>query len=130
MNRIFSIFLLVYYAVGTLCLPMGDFSSLQDVPAMYRYCKSTEQPGMSIFGFVTGHLLNIDGMSDVRDHHDTQKAHTTPPKHHQHVKVFGVLTFAVHPAPKPTIQLIQTENITDEFYLSDYVTDIFHPPTV
>ncbi len=108
---------------------MGDFSSLQDVPAMYRYCKSTEQPGLNIFGFVTGHLLNIDGMSDVRDHHDTLKAHTTPPKHHQHVKVFGVLTFAVHPTPKSDFQLIQTENITDEFYLSDYVTDIFHPPT-
>lgn len=109
---------------------MGDFSSLQDVPGMYRYCKSTEQPGMSILGFVAGHLLNLDGMSDVRDHHDTQKAHTTPPKHHQHVKVIGVLTLAVHPAPKPTLQLIQAENITDEFYLSDYVTDIFHPPTV
>jgi len=109
---------------------MGDFSSMQDIPDMYRYCKSAEQPGLTLFGFVTGHMLNLDGMSDVRDHHDAQKSHALPPKHHRHVKVIGVLTFSIQPSHKSLFEPLHAENITDEFYLSDYVTDIFHPPTV
>ena len=97
---------------------------------MYRYCKSTEQPGLTVVGFVTGHLLNIDGMSDVRDHHDAQKSHALPPKHHRHLKVIGVLTFSIQPSHKSLFDPLHVENITDEFYLSDYVADIFHPPTV
>ena len=109
---------------------MGDFSSLQDIPDMYRYCKSTEKSDMTLFGFVTGHLLNLDGMSDKHDRHDTQKPHTTPPKHHQHAKVFCVLAFNIQPGSKSLLQVKRADHYSSGYYLSDYVPDIFHPPTV
>lgn len=109
---------------------MGDFSSLQDIPGMYRYCSSTEQGNLTVFNFVAGHLLNLDGMSDVRDHHDTQKSHTTPPRHHQHVKVVGVLAFALTPAPKTIFQFNPAEYVIDDRYFFDFTSDIFHPPSV
>jgi hypothetical protein len=108
---------------------MGDFSSLQDVPGMYRYCKSTEQSDFSLVEFVGGHLLNLDGMSDKRDHHDTQKSHTSPPRHHQHAKAIGLLAFLSPTGIKFPIHTTHTDHFTREIYLSDYVADIFHPPT-
>src|SRR4030095_3681968 len=125
-----SIFLLAYYAIGTICLPMGDFSSLRDVPDMYRYCKTTEGSDFSLAGFVAGHLLNIDGMADKRDHHDTQKSHATPPKHHQHSKMIGLLVFADRSGMNLMPQARRSENFKSEIYISEYTSDIFHPPTV
>jgi len=109
---------------------MGDFSSLQDIPEMYSYCKSTEQSDFTLFGFVAGHLLNIDGMSDKRDHHDTQKSHTTPPKHHQHVKMIGLPVVESQPGVKSSFQSKRVDGYPVDYYLSGYVADIFHPPTV
>ena len=109
---------------------MGDFSSIQDIPDMYSYCKSTGESDLTIFGFVTGHLLNLDGMSYKREHHDTQKSHTSLPKHHQHVKVFGLLTLSNAPGLKPIEEVNRVDISTADYYLSDYVADIFHPPTV
>ena len=97
---------------------------------MYRYCKSSEQQELTLFGFVAGHLLNLDGMSDVRDHHDTRKSHATPPKHHQHVKVYGVVAFVQQPSTKSLSGPVHKDYARDEFYLSDYQSDIFHPPSV
>jgi len=130
LKRIISIFLLAYYAIGTICLPMGDFSSLQDVPEMYRYSKTTEGSDFNLFGFVAGHMLNIDGMADKRDFHDTQKSHASPPKHHQHSKIIGLLAFADHSGMNLMLQGRRSENFTSEIYLSEYTSDIFHPPTV
>jgi hypothetical protein len=129
-KRILTLFLASYYVFGTFCLPLGDFSVLQDVPAMYRYCKSTEQPGMNLMGFVTGHLLNIDGVFDHRDHHNTQKPHPPLPKHHPHSKVVGLVAFFYPSGFKFNTGLKQNPTFSIEIYLSDYLSDIFHPPTV
>jgi hypothetical protein len=109
---------------------MGDFSSIQDIPDMYSYCKTTGESDLTIFGFVAGHLLNLDGMSDKRDHHDTQKSHTSPPKHHQHVKFIGLLTLSYPTGLKPECEVKRVDIFASDYYLSDYVADIFHPPTV
>ena len=97
---------------------------------MYRYYRTTGQSELNLFGFVTGHLLHMDGMSDKTIHHDTQKPHSSPPKHHPHVKILGLVVFPHPPGLHYHFQAERAEVFTSDFYVSDYISDIFHPPTI
>ena len=68
MIKAINIFLLAFYSFGILCLPMGDFSALQDLPEMYQHCQATEDKDMTPLDFVTDHLINIDGLVTSKNH--------------------------------------------------------------
>ena len=70
MKKGLTVLLLLYYTFGSLILPDGDFSVLPDLPKMYQHCKETEHPDLTIFDFITDHLLNIDGLFDAHDDGD------------------------------------------------------------
>ena len=74
MKIVFKIFV-CFYSLGTLLLPMGDFSTLQDIPKMYQSCKEQEHHDMTPIDFITDHLINIDGIFDKHDNGDDQKPH-------------------------------------------------------
>jgi hypothetical protein len=130
LRKAFNIFLLAFYSFGTFCLPLGDFSVLQDIPEMYRHCKATEDKDMTPFDFLTDHLVNIDGLFDKHENGDEQKPHT-PMQGHHHGQLqvtfisyfaFSITTFHftfVNPA-MPTVNFIQ----------SDCISKIFRPPIV
>ena len=59
-------------------MPMGDFSSITDLPAMYRNCKATEDKDMTPLDFITDHLVDIDCIFDAHENGDEQKPHTPP----------------------------------------------------
>lgn len=83
-KKVIAFFVLVYYALGQLILPCGDFSILPDLPKMYARCKAMEDHDMTPFDFVTDHLVNIDGLFDAHDNGDEQKPHQPfPLQHHQ-----------------------------------------------
>ena len=75
MKSAFKIFILFYYSLGTLFLPLGDFSTLLDIPKMYQSCKEHEHHDMTPIDFITDHLINIDGMFDKHENGDEQKPH-------------------------------------------------------
>jgi hypothetical protein len=113
-----------------LFLPLGDFSSSQDIPEMYRHCKATEDKDMTVFDFVTDHLINIDGVFDKHTNGDEQKPHS--PIQNQHVaqiitfQAISVFTFKakpIYPAEKEVFP-IQSDN----YFTSDYISKIFRPP--
>ncbi len=131
MIKAINIFLLAFYSFGTFCLPMGDFSSLQDLPEMYQHCKATEDKDMTPLDFLTDHLINIDGLFDKHKNGDEQKPHA--PIQYRHISQLVVFQL-------PTIISLKTANISfveqshlyhsDNFVKSDYITKVFRPPIV
>ena len=130
MNKTFNLFLLSFYTLGTFCLPLGDFTMLDDIPGMYRQCKATEDEDMSPFEFVTNHLLSLCGQSDKHHSEAHQKPHAPLQSHHRiHFPLTCIdinqLAIALpHPVlVKPSLQSIS-------HYRSDFSARIFHPPLV
>ena len=127
MKKGIYIFILTYYSVGSIFLPLADFSIVANLPQLYAHCKETEDKDMNIFDFFTDHLLNIDGIFDAHDNGDDQKPHK--PFHHKINSSFAFLDF------NPLIKLSQTKIINQEivifptnFYHFDFIGNIFRPP--
>jgi hypothetical protein len=124
------IFLFAFYTFGTLCLPLGDFSLLGEIPEMYSHCKATEDNDMTPIDFITDHLLNIDGIFDKHNHGDEQKPHKPIQSHHPiqtTISFINYVDFSINKfycfEEKPSIHSM-------ELILSDYITKIFRPPIV
>ena len=130
MKKAANIFLLVFYCFGTFCLPLGDFSLLQDIPEMYQHCKATEDEDMTSLDFITDHLVNIDGIFDKHDKGDEQKPHSPlQSEHHGKAQVsfinsFGYSMVILNPiAVKLALPL-------ESAIQSDFIFKIFRPPMV
>ncbi len=109
---------------------MGNFSILTDHPEMYRHCKTKEDKDMSIFDFVTDHLLNLDGIFDKHDNGDEQKPHNPfQTQSHSQITLFHfipTITFKTgilnNMEPKKIIYSPET------LLVSHYTSKVFHPP--
>lgn len=121
------IFALFYYTIGTFILPLGDFSILPQLPAMYRHCKATEQPDMNIFDFFKDHLFNIDCLFDSHGNGDEQKPHIPFNFNHQiqQITILKNLYFIIN--NNTDFNKIVFPMITT-FYHKILIFDIFHPP--
>lgn len=75
MKFIFTKIFILLYSLGTISLPMGNFSALGDLQKMYDHCKATEDNDMSLMDFITDHLINIDSFFDKHQNGDEQKPH-------------------------------------------------------
>ena len=130
MRKTLNISLLSFYLFGSLCLPLGDFSILADLPQMYRHCKATEDKDMTPIDFITDHLINFDEMFDKHDNGDQQKPHQPIQNHHQTQTVFSLIT--TYNISSKEIILTETKPIIykTSFVTSEYITTIFRPPIV
>ena len=131
MIKAINIFLLAFYSFGILCLPMGDFSALQDLPEMYQHCQATEHKDMTPLDFVTDHLINIDGLFDKHSNGDEQKPHS--PIQNRHISQILAFQFptafnfkAANIFFEKKLHLFHSEN----FIKSEYISKIFRPPIV
>ena len=130
MVKAIQILFLTFYSLGTLFLPLGDFSTLQDIPEMYKHCKATEDKDMTVFDFVTDHLINIDGVFDKHNNGDEQKPHS--PIQTQHVaqiiayQAISVFTFRDKPTYAAEKKIFPIHS--DNYFTSDYISKIFRPP--
>ena len=132
MKSAFKIFILFYYSLGTLFLPLGDFSTLQDIPKMYNNCKEHEHHDMTPIDFITDHLINIDGLFDKHDNGDEQKPHKnidftfsnfTATLFFQEVNTFEFKSIKV------TIEnSIVISNYKKAIYTFNHTPSIFRPP--
>lgn len=128
MPRQISLFLLVYYLFGILCLPQGDFSALVDMPRMYQHCKTTEDKDMTPLDFITDHLLNIDAWFDKHNNGDEQKPHS-PIQFHHSISQTIFINKPQEVLPSKTI-FNKKENTfyTDKLYLFNFTSFLFRPP--
>jgi hypothetical protein len=128
MIRTGIIALLVYYLVGTICLPMGDFSFTTDLPKMYHHCKTTEDKDLTPLDFVTDHLMNLDGIFDRHCNGDHQKPHSFPLLQHQPAQNVFVFQFVIDCCFQPDQVFKKKSFFYRSFYKSHYYSKIFHPP--
>lgn len=128
LNKRFNIFFLVFYSLGTFCLPKGDFSVLQDIPEMYRQCKETEDKDMGPFDFITDHLLNIDGIFDKHKNGDDQKPHKQKQIDHQVQPLTYFKTYFAFSLALAIPVSVNPGIIYYKFLPSDFIFNIFRPP--
>lgn len=126
--RVSATLLLVYFFAGTLFLPQGNFSALEDIPAMYHHCKATEDKDMTPIDFITDHLINIDGLFDKHDNGDEQKPHTPIQLHHLFAQTIFVIQQFKISFQSPTTKKDQSLIYQEQFYLADFSPFVFRPP--
>lgn len=128
MKKAVNILLLFFYAFGSLFLPMGDFSLINDMPEMYRHCKATEDKDMKALDFISDHILNLDGLFDKHDKGDEQKPHNPLP-HNHNLQTTGFF-LAYFPFAFTYFQITDVNLLRPYklFYSTDYITKIFRPP--
>jgi hypothetical protein len=130
MKQITGILFIAYYLSGTFCLPLGDFYTLTDLPAMYRHCKETEDKDLTPFDFIKDHLLNIDCLFDKHGEGDDQKPHTPYPFNHQEVQVSFMPSHTLINVCNPAVSCSESFSYISGHYFFSFSPDIFHPPAV
>ncbi len=78
MKSAFKIFILFYYSLVTLFLPMGDFLTLKDIPKMYQSYKEHEHHNIRLLDFITDHLIITDGFLYKHNYEEEQKPKKKP----------------------------------------------------
>jgi hypothetical protein len=123
----------LYFLLGQMFLPNGDFSVMPDLPFMFAHCKATEDKDLSVLDFITDHLINIDGLFDSHNNGDQQKPHK--PFNFNHLSNGFVLISQII---KPEIIRFKSDvtiEMVDElpyskqhFFQNHYLSSIFRPP--
>lgn len=132
MKIILAKFLVIFYSLGTMFLPMGDFSAIGDLPKMYEHCKATEDKDMTPMDFITDHLINIDGMFDKHQNGDEQKPHK-PFEYSIHypisqfIQEFKYFDFKNQKTFVSSDQ-IKISNYKNTLYNYNVISSIFRPP--
>ncbi len=131
MKSAFKIVIVFYYSVGTLLLPMSDFSTLQDIPKMYTSCKEHEHEDMTLLDFITDHLINIDGIFDKHDNGEGQKPHKH--FHFNHNNTLNLFfqeysTFEFKPNTFRIETVVLVSNYRKSIYSFSHIYLNFRPP--
>jgi hypothetical protein len=129
-NKLICHFLIGFYSLGTLLLPLGDFSFLSEIPQMYRSCQSTEHADMNAFDFITDHLVNIDGLFDKHQNGDDQRPHKSHPVQHRSVSFVSFSTCLTFSIAKPYITEIKKSASGVSFIRDGYLSEVFKPPSL
>lgn len=128
LKQIFALFLLIYFILGSICLPKGDLSQLVDLPKMYRHCKTTEHTDMNMLDFLTDHLLNFDCLVDDHAGQDEQRPHIPVSFHSMQWFLFFQVEFT-EISLRSLIDISRKEIIHTLLILSsDFIACVFRPP--
>lgn len=132
MKIVFIKFLIIFYSLGTIFLPMGDFSALGDLQKMYEHCKATEDIDMTPMDFITDHLINIDRVFDKHQNGDEQKPHkpfefSIHYPISQFIQEFRYFDFKNHKTFVTSYQ-IKISYYKNTLYSYNVISSIFRPP--
>ncbi len=131
MKVLFTLFI-IYWSFGMFILPEGNFSALSDIPAQYQHCKETEDKDLTVFNFITDHLINVDCLFDAHDQGDEQKPHKPfPYNQHSITGIFLItkrITFVQKAVAIPTKNVFDFPTATN--YSFNFLSSIFRPPVV
>ena len=111
-------------------MPKGDFSTLVELPAMYKHCKATEDKDLTVFDFLTDHLINLDGLFDKHENGDEQKPHS-PFQFHNSIAQTVLIEHKISISYFMTIAFEKdVPTFSDNFKSSNYLQSVFRPPIV
>ncbi len=132
MQKSFFILFSIYFLLGNMLLPLGDFSQHNYIGSMYEHCKQTEDNDMTVLDFITDHLLNIDCIFDEHKDGDEQKPHNFPKHQQWHTSPNYFCTPKLDFIYKKIKQLYSPlhnqETIYHNLYSFSFYNKIFHPP--
>ena len=131
MNIILPKFFILFYSLGTIFFPMGDFSAIGNLPKMYQNCKETEDKDMTPLDFVTDHLINIDSLFDKHDNGDKQKPHKSNDYtlHHSTNQFFQEMKNIEFKSNKIVISnTVLIPDFKNTIYSHNPISSIFRPP--
>ena len=129
-KKISLICLAAYFLLGQMLLPNSDFAVLPNLSAMYAHCQATEDKDLTVFDFITDHLINIDGVFDAHDNGDEQKPH----KPFNFTHLFNPLSLILQHFDPQLIRTILFFSVADKdilpssrqcFYQTNYCHSIF-----
>lgn len=132
MKRAINQLILAFYACGTLCLPKGDFAVLKNLPEMFSHCKATEDRDLSVFEFLTEHVLPIGFLFEGVEHEpeeDGDKPHEpiqTISCEPNHACVISQFSFSISQIYPKDLKLEPYP--FDSYIPSGYFSKIFRPP--
>ena len=133
MKSLFSLSILTYYLLGTLCLPLGDFATLPDLPQMFHHCRATEDADLSVSEFFLEHLSGLGGLIEGIEHEEEEdepddRPHAPFQFHFQ----YQVIAYTVSHLPvliaKPFPLKTLTAPVCNDLYLASYISSLFRPP--
>ena len=130
MKQIGIILFVSFYTLGTFILPLGNFSVLVDLPAMYRHCKMYEDKDLTPIDFITDHLICLDSLIDSHSNGDEQKPHQPLPKvanATSHPLFLNLFTIADRYS---FINIDITYGYIELKHPQRFYKPIFHPPVV
>lgn len=129
MKKIIFFVFALFFLLGSMLLPFGNFSFMNKLPQMYAHCLQ-EDKNMQVIDFVSDHLLDIDGLFDKHKNGDEQKPHNPIPFQHTVQSPTPALTpflfeLKLELALSNEINIISSDqkNSSQEFFSS-----IFRPP--
>ena len=131
MKIIFTKILITFYSLGTIFLPMSDFSVIGNLPEMYAHCKATEDKDMTPLDFVTDHLINIDSLVDKHNNGDEQKPHKNNviTFHHSSTYFFQEINTIEFKNIKLLISsTVLIPDYENSLYFFNLIFSIFRPP--
>jgi len=114
---------------GSIILPLGDFSLIRDIPAMYRnYTRITSPEELGILDFIGDYLLHG---KDLLGHNAKDKSETNSNAvqflHQANPISFVVAGLAVTPILNP--EYLQSNHPSNKVYqTSDYRDQLLRPP--
>lgn len=135
MKKIATISFLSFYLLGTLFLPLGDFSIIRDLPDMYHHCRSTEDADLTVFEFFTEHISPLGQLVDCMGYDDHEDGDGDKPHAPIQLNCQQVLVAMVPLVKAPLVKAIPIIKriaplYNDGVYVSDYISTILRPPIV
>ena len=120
----------MYWVLGMMLLPEGEFSRIGDIADQYKNCKKTEDIDMTCLDFITDHIIDIDGIFDKHQNGDAQKPHKAlQTNHHNHFSTYFSSYKASKLMRKTFVDLIvYHESFDKNHYFFRFSPDIFRPP--
>jgi len=135
LKKFASIGLVTFYLLGTLVLPLGDFSVVKGLPAAFQHCKATENKDLNVFEFLAEHVCGIGQLIEETEHEfeldkDGDKPHAPIQFSFEQQQIICFYQQVKVLAIKPVSELLPVSVLNDKVYISDYISKIFRPPIV
>lgn len=128
-GKIIGSFLAGFFLFASMVFPLGDFSLMRDIPAMYQnYTKVTSDEELGPIDFIGDYLLHGKDLFGHNEHDkvpakgcDIQFQHQASPPNVVFANVHQILFIApLSILTHPVFNLV--------FYTSDYRNKLFRPP--
>jgi len=125
--KLFTKIFIVYYTIGTLLLPFGNFSYLPNIFGIIGTYIQSEFEDMTLSEFFTYYHQNAGKIFDKHSNSENQKSHKTFP-HKNHNLTFNNFYLKENYNEIAFLEIKADTPASNFIYLTGHPSKIFHPP--